>query len=130
MVKKVFLVLLVLTAVLFNVSAQSNKNHWVDSVFNSLGIDERIGQLFMINVPPHASDDALKEIEGEIKSHEIGGIIKNLRLLQYTVCYAQYYIGKILAEGIGGCATCEAHIYYFASMKKFFFRKRILQLCK
>jgi beta-glucosidase-like glycosyl hydrolase len=75
MVKKVFLVLLVLTGILFNAHAQSTKNHWVDSVFNSLSIDERIGQLFMVNVPAHASSDALKDVENEIKSHEIGGII-------------------------------------------------------
>ena len=75
MVKKVFLVLLVLAGVLFNVDAQSHKTQWVDSVFSSLSIDEKIGQLFMVNVPPRASADALKEIENDIKSHEIGGII-------------------------------------------------------
>lgn len=75
MVKKVFLVQLVLVGVLFNANAQSQKNQWVDSVFNSLSVDEKIGQLFMINVPARASADALKEIEDKIKSHEIGGII-------------------------------------------------------
>jgi beta-N-acetylhexosaminidase len=71
MVKKVFLVLLVVSGVLVRLNAQSHKTHWVDSVFNSLSIEERIGQLFMVNVPPHPSADALKEIEDEIKSHEI-----------------------------------------------------------
>ena len=75
MVKKVFLALLVVAGVLVNVNAQSHKTHWVDSVFNSLSIDEKIGQLFLVNVPPHPTADALKEIEDDIKSHEIGGII-------------------------------------------------------
>jgi beta-N-acetylhexosaminidase len=75
MVKKVFLAVLVVAGVLAKVNAQSHKTHWVDSVFNSLSIDERIGQLFMVTVPPHPSADALKEIEDEIKSHEIGGLI-------------------------------------------------------
>ena len=75
MVKKVFLVLLVLAGVFFNVTAQSHKTQWVDSVFSSLSVEEKIGQLFMLNVPPRASGDAIKEIENEIKSHEIGGII-------------------------------------------------------
>ena len=75
MVKKVFLALLVLAGVHLNVNAQSQKTQWVDSVFSSMSIDEKIGQLFMVNIPPHASGDALKEIENEIKSHEIGGII-------------------------------------------------------
>ena len=75
MVKKVFLALLVVVGVLVNVNAQSQKTHWVDSVFNSLSIDEKIGQLFLVNVPPHPTADALKQIEDDIKSHEIGGII-------------------------------------------------------
>ena len=75
MLKKVFLILLVLSGVLFKINAQSHKTLWVDSVFNSLSVDEKIGQLFMVNVPPRASADALKEIEEDIKSHEIGGII-------------------------------------------------------
>src|SRR5688572_16432274 len=75
MVKKVFLALLVVAGVLVNVNAQSHKTHWVDSVFNSLSIDEKIGQLFLVNVPPNPTADALKQIEDDIKSHEIGGII-------------------------------------------------------
>jgi len=75
MVKKVFLALLVVVGVLVNVNAQSHKTHWVDSVFNSLSIDEKIGQLFLVNVPPNPTADALKQIEDDIKSHEIGGII-------------------------------------------------------
>src|SRR5262245_40529567 len=75
MVKKVFLALLMVGGVLVRVNAQSHRTKWVDTVFNALSVEERIGQLFMVNVPPNASADALKEIEDEIKSHEIGGII-------------------------------------------------------
>ena len=72
---KVFLSFLFLSSVLFKLQAQSDKNRWVDSVFNSLSTEEKIGQLFMVTVPSHATNDAVEKIEGEIKSHEIGGII-------------------------------------------------------
>lgn len=47
---------------------------WVDSVFNSLTLDERIGQLFMIRA--HSNKDAAYylEIEKQIMRYKVGGI--------------------------------------------------------
>jgi len=51
------------------------KKQWVDSVFNSMNNNEKIGQLFMVPVPPNASDEKIKELVDKIKSNEIGGVI-------------------------------------------------------
>jgi beta-N-acetylhexosaminidase len=75
MVKKVFLFFILLCGVFLKVQAQSEKDHWVDSVFNSLSIEEKIGQLFMVTVPSHATPDAIEKIKDDIKSHKIGGIV-------------------------------------------------------
>lgn len=57
------------------VIAQSARNKWVDSVFNSLNIEEKIGQVMMIPVYSNKDADHLDEIEKEIRDHHIGGII-------------------------------------------------------
>lgn len=75
MLKKVFLCFALVIGTLYTVQAQSDKNHWVDSVFSSLSAEEKIGQLFMVIVPSNASADAVEKIKDDIKSHEIGGII-------------------------------------------------------
>ena len=45
MLKKVFLNFLIICGVSAASVAQPDKNNWVDSVFNSLNIDEKIGQI-------------------------------------------------------------------------------------
>src|SRR5688572_19668460 len=75
MLKKVFFSFLIICGVSAASEAQPDKNNWVDSVFNSLNIDEKIGQLFMVPIPSSMSEAALSKIENQIKSKEIGGII-------------------------------------------------------
>jgi beta-N-acetylhexosaminidase len=75
MQQKVFLSFLFLAVVLTAASAQSKKNQWVDSVFHTLSAEEKIGQLFMATVPPHATKDQLRLVEDNIRNHDIGGII-------------------------------------------------------
>jgi beta-N-acetylhexosaminidase len=75
MLKKVFLSFLIVCGVSTASLAQPDKNNWVDSVFNSLNIDEKIGQLFMVPIPSSTSEATLHKIESQIKSKEIGGII-------------------------------------------------------
>jgi beta-N-acetylhexosaminidase len=48
---------------------------WVDSVFNSLTDEERIAQLFMIDVHPGQGEHHYREIESLIRKYNIGGII-------------------------------------------------------
>lgn len=73
--QKVFLALIIICSGISLVHAQDRKTHWVDSVFNSLDADEKIGQLFMLTIPSNADPDDVRRIESEIKTHQIGGVI-------------------------------------------------------
>ncbi len=75
MVKKVFLYFSMICGVFTESMAQPDKNTWVDSVFNSLSIEEKIGQLFMVPIPSQPSEAFINKIESQIKSKEIGGVI-------------------------------------------------------
>jgi CubicO group peptidase (beta-lactamase class C family)/beta-glucosidase-like glycosyl hydrolase len=70
MTKKVFSSLLLMLFA-FTGYAQSVKARWVDSVFHTLSLNEKIGQLFMVPMAANASTD---ELESYIKGSEIGGI--------------------------------------------------------
>ncbi len=48
---------------------------WVDSVFNTLSLDEKIGQLFIVAAYSNLGDNHEKEIEELIKKYKIGGLI-------------------------------------------------------
>jgi beta-N-acetylhexosaminidase len=74
MLKKVFSLSLLLLFYQLSFS-QSAKKHWVDSVYQEMNANQRIGQLFMIPVGPTPDDQAVHEIENRIKSHEVGGLI-------------------------------------------------------
>lgn len=54
---------------------QANKEKWVDSVFHTLSLNEKIGQMFMTRISSHVEPDILKTIEKKIESHHIGGVI-------------------------------------------------------
>lgn len=49
--------------------------HWVDSVFNSLTLEQRIAQLIMIDAYSNKGKEHEKHIESLIKKYDIGGII-------------------------------------------------------
>ncbi len=53
----------------------SLQNKWVDSVFNSLSPDERIGQLFMVAAYSNKDLKHVKEIHDLITDQHIGGLI-------------------------------------------------------
>ena len=50
-------------------------NQWVDSIFNRMTLDEKIGQLFMIVADPETSDLNTKKIIRYINEQKIGGIL-------------------------------------------------------
>lgn len=76
-------ILIVLYAVLVSVvcRAQSgsinwNKsNSWVDSVYNSLTEDERIGQLFMVDVWTMRDSSHYNYVESLVRDYKVGGLI-------------------------------------------------------
>lgn len=58
-----------------NTCAQSNNEEkkWVDSVYNSLNLDERLGQLIFVRAN-NVGEDYIEEVDKYIKDYNIGGI--------------------------------------------------------
>ena len=54
---------------------QTNQKKWVDSIYNSMSIHEKVGQLFMVDVFSKDSKDKTDLINTLIKDYYIGGII-------------------------------------------------------
>lgn len=50
-------------------------NHWVDSVFNRLSSDQRIGQLFMVVASGDNTDENIGKIIDLVNNQQIGGIL-------------------------------------------------------
>ncbi|MBP9926601.1 MAG: serine hydrolase [Cyclobacteriaceae bacterium] len=74
MLKKVFFsILFILT--LLTLQAQDQKKHWIDSVFQTLNTQEKIGQLFMISADAYASAESLEELSDLVRSYRPGGIL-------------------------------------------------------
>ena len=83
--KKLYLILLVLFFSFTGISQQTypllvendqlNQKKWVDSIYNSMTLKEKVGQLFMVDVfssDPKSKND---KIDSLIKNQHIGGII-------------------------------------------------------
>ena len=51
---------------------------WVDSIYNSLSTDQKIGQLFTIWVATKQGADKMKEVSSIIKKNHLGGLIFSL----------------------------------------------------
>ena len=51
---------------------------WVDSVYNSLSIYQKIGQLFTILVATKQGPEKMKEVSSIIKKNHLGGLIFSL----------------------------------------------------
>ena len=54
---------------------KAKMNHWVDSVFQTMSEDEKIGQLFMIVANPTSDTGNMQTLEGYIKNRKIGGVL-------------------------------------------------------
>ena len=61
-----------------NLYAKADKekmNHWVDSVFDSMSYDERIGQLFMVIADPKSDNRNMQKLLRYINEVKIGGVL-------------------------------------------------------
>ncbi len=79
--------ILLLTCLLFvfpNLAAQNNplltndveaQNRWVDSVYNSLSLKEKVGQLLMISVSSESGKTYIEQAKKQIAEENIGGVI-------------------------------------------------------
>lgn len=75
MLKKVLATSTIVLGAFLSLSAQNARNQWVDSVFLTLSLDEKIGQMFMVPVYPKTNADYLEDLENTIRDHQVGGII-------------------------------------------------------
>lgn len=73
MSKKVFLSLAV-CFIFFSGSAQDAKNRWVDSVMQTMSVQEKIGQLFMLSVSAYGTEEELDDTYDLIRKYKPGSI--------------------------------------------------------
>ena len=78
--KRLFAVLLIVLGLTANaqekpVFLNHTKQAWVDSVFNSMTPDERLGQLFMVAAYSNKDEAHIASLEKLIKEQKIGGLI-------------------------------------------------------
>jgi beta-N-acetylhexosaminidase len=52
-----------------------NENVWVDSVFNSLTLDQKIGQLFIVAAYSNQGEGEYQKVDNLIQKYNIGGLI-------------------------------------------------------
>ncbi len=53
---------------------QTKSSMWVDSVFESMSFEEKIGQLFIIRAHSDLGDDHVKSVLSQIKKYHVGGL--------------------------------------------------------
>lgn len=62
----------------FNISVSSAQDApsaaWVDSVFNTLSLDEKIGQLFIVRAHSNLGADHYNSVSSQIKKYHVGGL--------------------------------------------------------
>ena len=60
---------------LYRAVDEQKMNHWVDSVFDKLSDEERIGQLFMVVADPKKDTRNMQRLTRYVKEMKIGGIL-------------------------------------------------------
>ena len=72
---RLFFIYFIFTSLLVSqeISLNDKSNQWVDSIYTSLTLEEKIGQLFVNWVSPEQSD--FKQIEKLVVEDKIGGLI-------------------------------------------------------
>ncbi|WP_298533823.1 glycoside hydrolase family 3 N-terminal domain-containing protein [uncultured Algibacter sp.] len=83
--RQIYLLLFVLTSAVYSFSQNiknpllsediSAQQKWVDSVYASMTLSEKVGQLYMVQVMSNQSDEDKKKIKQIIQDYCIGGII-------------------------------------------------------
>lgn len=75
MKKKVWIGFIVLYGLISPLYSQSKKDLWVDSIFNTLDVTGKIGQILMIPVNAHAEHQEIDRINLLAKKYKIGGVV-------------------------------------------------------
>ncbi|NND33775.1 MAG: beta-N-acetylhexosaminidase, partial [Saprospiraceae bacterium] len=72
--KTIFLVP-IFTLLMTGLNGQSNQvNTWVDSVLQSMSLDEKIGQVFSVRAYSREDKEHIRTVKAQIKKYHIGGI--------------------------------------------------------
>lgn len=53
---------------------QRQRTQWVDSIYGSLTVDQRIGQLFMLGLTSNDHDSIVQKVVDEVKNYQVGGL--------------------------------------------------------
>lgn len=53
---------------------RSPEDQWVDSVYRSMSLEERIGQLFIIRAHSNLGDDHIRSVVHQIEKYKVGGL--------------------------------------------------------
>lgn len=64
-----------ITPNLYRTVDKAKMNHWVDSVFDAMTYDERIGQLFMVIADPKSDTRTTQRLKRYVEEVKIGGIL-------------------------------------------------------
>jgi len=64
----------IILLVALQLHAQSPQSAWVDSVYNAMSTEQKVGQLFMVRAYSKSDNADVKSIEQKIKDYHIGGI--------------------------------------------------------
>lgn len=59
----------------FHAVDKNKMNHWVDSVFDTMSLDERVGQLFMVIANPTTDTKNMQKLTRYINEIKIGGVL-------------------------------------------------------
>ena len=60
---------------LYRAVDEAKMNHWVDSVFDAMSSDERLGQLFMVIADPKSDNQNMQKLLRYVNEVKIGGIL-------------------------------------------------------
>ncbi len=60
---------------LTQLGAQAPSNRWVDSVYSTMTLKEKIGQLFFLSVSGRATPDHIIDLQSQVKSVRPGGVL-------------------------------------------------------
>lgn len=75
MQKKVWIVFIVLLVLISTGHAQLKKSEWVDSVFSTLDVSGKIGQLLMVPTNSYANPHEIEKTISQLKKFKIGGVM-------------------------------------------------------
>lgn len=76
----IFIIILIIVQLHFSTNLRSQAifdttYHWVDSVYESLSLRQRIAQLIMVDAYSNRNENHIRQIEHLIKEYNIGGIV-------------------------------------------------------